>query len=551
MTTIVPPPPPVPPTAPPPPPPVLTVPNPPPALVQSSLASQLEGLVLADAGKGMVQIQTPLGILDVLSPVALPKDATLTLVLQTLTPKVTLQLAAINGVAQAGLKAAVGSAGTIGATPQGIPTLATPTAPHAAADVQPVTLTAGTVVTTTLLRPAAPIPGLTAPLPAPGAAPATTGQATAGTPSPPGVPAASTPTASSPAPSGPGTPAPPPSSSAPASPPAAPPAAAPAPAPLAAGTRMTVRILSVQPPAATAAAPAPSGPAIPAAGQTLIAVATGTTQGGQTVVRSPAGDMVLPTRTLLPQGTTLTLELTAAPVRPQTTAGTPPSLHQQLLASRSWPVLEETLVALHESNANAAQQVIQTLLPKANTRLSANIMFFLSALRGGDIRGWLGDGPSRILRRFKPEALNRISDDFGRLARAADEPLPGDWRMMLVPFQNGSEIDQIRFFSRRNKDEDEDTDEESGTRFVVDIDLSNLGRLQLDGLVLSAHKKLDLIVRSDDPLPSPMQNDIRRIYEDAGDLTGMKGGLSFQSTPANFVSFEPSQKTDEQVGLIV
>jgi hypothetical protein len=113
----------------------------------------------------------------------------------------------------------------------------------------------------------------------------------------------------------------------------------------------------------------------------------------------------------------------------------------------------------------------------------------------------------------------------------------------------GAEIQQIRLLLRQNEEEPNE-EATSDTRFVVDVDLSRLGRLQLDGLVRDKGKSLDLIVRSDAHLADTIQNDIRTIFLEAADSTGLKGGVNFQAAPADFIEIsDPS--SDHEVGLMV
>jgi hypothetical protein len=101
---------------------------------------------------------------------------------------------------------------------------------------------------------------------------------------------------------------------------------------------------------------------------------------------------------------------------------------------------------------------------------------------------------------------------------------------------------------RRKKQDDDKGDTE--TRFVLDVGLSRLGRIQLDGLIGERDKRLDLIIRSQQPLPGAMRNDIRDIFINAGEITGMKGGLSFQAAPPNFVEIPASAPSTAGTGLI-
>ena len=320
---------------------------------------------------------------------------------------------------------------------------------------------------------------------------------------------------------------------------------------LPAGTQLTVKILSLQ--TAGPEAPAPVSAEL-AKGTTQTATLTGRTVMGQPLVHTPAGTLALATRTTLPSGSTVTFEITNTPVpleaRLRADAAAP---RQELLMSRDWQALKEAIAVLQIAEPMVAQQVLDTLVPRPDAQLAANVLFFLAALRGGDIRSWLGEEPSRALQRHKPDLLSRLSDEFRILGRMAEEPVSGDWRIAVVPFNSGEELKQIRVFMRRHgSQEDEDGDGgDQGTRFIVDVELSRLGRLQLDGLVRGGNKRLDLIVRSTTMLPAHMRDEIRRIFQDACEVTGITGGTTFQCTPPDFIEISPDAVIDDHLGLIV
>ena len=71
-------------------------------------------------------------------------------------------------------------------------------------------------------------------------------------------------------------------------------------------------------------------------------------------------------------------------------------------------------------------------------------------------------------------------------------------------------------------------DDADQTRFVVEVEMSRLGDLQLDGLVRG--KRLDLILRSRAPLPDFMRRDITQIFHEANEITGNRGKIGFQSS---------------------
>ena len=100
------------------------------------------------------------------------------------------------------------------------------------------------------------------------------------------------------------------------------------------------------------------------------------------------------------------------------------------------------------------------------------------------------------------------------------------------------------------KKEEEENRMGPGTRFVVDVNLSKLGHMQLDGFVQDGTKHFDLIVRTDARLSNEVQNGIRSVFEGANETTGVTGGLTFQSAPANFVDTTKNSVGDG-LGLMV
>ncbi len=67
--------------------------------------------------------------------------------------------------------------------------------------------------------------------------------------------------------------------------------------------------------------------------------------------------------------------------------------------------------------------------------------------------------------------------------------------------------------------------DEHGQRFVLDLDMSRLGPLQLDGLVRRG--RFDLVLRSHQTFTPAMQTDIAAIFHAALDASGFAGDLAF------------------------
>ena len=582
--TLPPPPPPTPPATPPSAQPTAVATNPPEALARElALGARLDATIAATQSqgqpRGQFELETAFGRIVIKTLFPLPSEGPLQLQLLAKGAQFQFLIISVHGLSpQAALRALGLGAG--GGTP------ITPGAGGANAPAA-VSLTLGSTFAATLLRPGPP-PGVAIPATggpggqavgggavlgqgatpgtAPGAAKGTAtakapGQGPPGTGGAPGKPAAAGLRARSGTPgvsrAGRGPPGGPPGAQ------ATPPGSGAAPAQgsgagLVPGTSFSLRITAFEPAAAGTNASILAtlkGPGILAPGNTLTGIVTGrSVTSGHPIVQTHAGSLIVATGTRLPAGSTVTFEILSQSA-PAPAAGGQAGIHAarpNLILSERWPGLGEAVRALEEINPSAAQQLVNAVLPRPGATLAANMLFFLVALSGGDLRAWFGDGPARILQRLKPGLMARLRDDFGRLGRIADEPRTGDWRVTMIPFYNGAEIEHIRLFMRRAGDEAEDEQEgRQGTRFVIDMDLSRMGRFTLDGLVYQKEKHLDLIVRTENKRPRKMQDDIRDICREAGDVTGIKGGLSFQAAPPNFIDIDGAEPPEEPLGLIV
>ena len=554
----------------------MAVANPPEAMArQLTLGAKLDAVIAGAAPKGQFQLDTAFGRVVIQTSLPLPSEGPLQLQLLAKGGILQFLITSIHGMPpQAALRAlgrlptAPGKAGVQAKMPVPGGTAAAPSVPAGAVTKLPpaVDLTVGATLAATLLKgPAlagakAPAHGATPGAPgnpaATGPAGAAPGQGQASATLTPGAPAKAGQAAagiSQGRRAGKGqTPAQ--GTSAQASAPQG--SAGPA-AQSGTGGLFSVRITAFQAPAAGATAlPAPPAGGILAPGGVLSGIATGTTSPtGHPIVQTHAGQLVLATRTPLPAGSTVTFEVLSQTPSPAGTAEAPPThgIRLHAIMAERWPALQEAVTTLNEVNPAAAQQLVNAVLPQPGAALGSNILFFLMALSGGELRGWFGDGPTRALQRAKPELLARLRDDFGQIERIAREPGPGEWRTTLIPFLNGAEIDPIRLSLRgaAEGDANDGSDNAKGTRFIIDLDLSRLGRFQLDGLVHHGEKRMDLIVRTEDTLPRPIENGIRDIFQDAADVTDIKGGIVFQAAPPNFIEILGTEPVDETLGLFV
>jgi hypothetical protein len=259
---------------------------------------------------------------------------------------------------------------------------------------------------------------------------------------------------------------------------------------------------------------------------------TATTNAGHPVLQTPVGTLTLEIRAALPPGSRVTFEVVAgslprgdgaAPLEP---AGLSGSL------GRAWPTLEDAIRALHQAAETVGAAPNPAIVPQPGPRLASGLLFFIAALNGGDMGRWLGGQAAQALKAAgRGSLLSRLGRDFGQLSRQVESG-GGDWRLFLIPLLDGHQVQQIRLFERHGSNGRSgggDKPEGEATRFVLEVELTRLGDLQLDGLV--RQRRFDLILRTRQPLPDAMRHDITEIFNTANEATGYVGSIGFQASP--------------------
>jgi hypothetical protein len=319
-------------------------------------------------------------------------------------------------------------------------------------------------------------------------------------------------------------------------------------------------------PAATIVRLAPGFASLPA-GTIVQAIMIGREAGNLTLLRAPQGPIALRGAPPVPVGATVMLQLPApgqpmqatiiaveggapppAAVRdPAAPAATPnggpastaplpfpptPAVLARgavLLLAERWAALADALETL-EARAPQAAQALTEILPRPASDLAERILAFIGALRSGNVWDWTGREAQRELNVAGRAALAALlGDDFAELSRLAVGDAGGEWRAVPVPILVDGALQQLRLFYRgRRRATLDGRDGDPGTRLLIDIELTRLGRMQLDGLV--QRQRFDLIVRARQALAPEMRRDIAAIFHEAREAAGLSGDIAFLAT---------------------
>ncbi|OYQ33464.1 hypothetical protein CHU95_13770 [Niveispirillum lacus] len=317
------------------------------------------------------------------------------------------------------------------------------------------------------------------------------------------------------------------------------------PAPLPNGQAVQLRVLAV-----ASAAQQQGGPFMPPAADTMpdtmvansiTGTLVGTTAQGQPVVTTPQGMLVLRARTDLPPGTNLTLSL-EIPQNRDLSALLPPLDPVQ---GSDWPALREVMSSLMAADPALARAIAANALPQPTKRLTTNLTFFIAALRGGDAAGWLGGEATELLTaRGGAQLLARLREDFQAAARQAAEPTPDGWRAMPIPFGTPDQVMRAQLYVRSaTEQEGEDTRSDGRAapkRFLLDLNFSHIGPMQLDGMVWTG--RFDLMIRTQTLLPADLKQSIGTIFRDSLETVGYAGTIGFQTGAHAWARVQAAQR---------
>ncbi len=277
------------------------------------------------------------------------------------------------------------------------------------------------------------------------------------------------------------------------------------------------------PPATTASAAVTAAPAPLAGTNQIVATVTSSGANGQILLQAGNTALYVKQPVDLPVGTKLLLTVNQAQAPALQTLTTP--------EAQNFTNIQSALNALTQMNPQLAQQVLANNIPQMTAALPGALLFFMSAFKQGNVRTWLGDDAVDALNRAgKFELLSKLSQDLSNAGQEARDATVGEWKSYPIPLHNNGQFQVMNFYVHGDGGGQNsfaaDTSKKLHTRFVIDVRMSQLGPMQLDGFI--QRRKLDLMVRSEHVLPKELHSELRQVYTNAISAIGYAGSLNFQ-----------------------
>lgn len=304
-------------------------------------------------------------------------------------------------------------------------------------------------------------------------------------------------------------------------------------------------------PSTVAASPSPpiSAPAsssVPAAQAPLTfpAMVVGHLAHGEALVTSPAGLLVVGSDTYLPTQTKLQLSLVHVdepvlrPTQGEANLPQPP---------KDWPGMT-ALLSMFGPHTTGQTNLFSGSKPEA---FGAAFLFLLTALRLNTPKALIRDSALQTVQQAGgQELLARIAQELqqasggwqrsGELGSAQQQQTAAasDWRSLSLPLLPDGQVSRLAVHTRREGEEGSQGQQNGSRntqRFVVEVELSRLGPMVLDGLI--ARERFTLTVRSQRSLPITLRQEVTQVFADSIDAIGWKGQISFTSAAELWLQF--------------
>jgi len=268
----------------------------------------------------------------------------------------------------------------------------------------------------------------------------------------------------------------------------------------------------------------------------------GKTLSGQTIIKSEGKSFVILNKGTLEKGTKL-ISTILNTYKDQNLPTRSPT-DQKIITN-----IENTIIDLNKISPKSAQNFISQNIPSPQQNMTATLLFLFSAIQGNKIEEWIGISRlAKIKTTVRKKITDNLKQSFNEKGSPVHDSHSSEWKSWLIPIMNENNMDSLKFYI---KDDDNYNENEKEniiyTRFIISMNMSHLGHMQLDGL--SKKGNLDLIVRSENKLPKTLLAEIKQTASKIYDATGLKGSIKFQENSRNWINFKEEENKDLKVEI--
>lgn len=251
------------------------------------------------------------------------------------------------------------------------------------------------------------------------------------------------------------------------------------------------------------------------------------------MIVSGAGVIALNEKISVPHLSTLTLKIVSL---------TPPEIPVPDFSpaqenASPWNVLNEAISALEQIDAPAVD-ALKTVLVQTGNKMPALILNYLNAVNAGaDVRAWLGDANVRALESLGKRGqavLKQLEKEFSSGAKKMTDG-KSVWKGYDIPFMTGTAVEPVSLYLQQSSEALEERAKNKPApvtvvRFVLDLNLTKLGRVQLEGLSQRAKRSFNLNIRHAYPFDAAFEDRVRTLFTKTLDALNYTGVVALKRT---------------------
>lgn len=251
------------------------------------------------------------------------------------------------------------------------------------------------------------------------------------------------------------------------------------------------------------------------------------------MIVSGAGVIALNEKISVPHLSTLTLKIVSL---------TPPEIPVPDFSpaqenASPWNVLNEAISALEQVNAPAVD-ALKAVLVQTGNKMPALMLNYLNAVNAGaDVRAWLGDANVRALESLGKRGqavLKQLEKEFSSGAKKMTDG-KSVWKGYDIPFMTGTAVEPVSLYLQQSSEALEERAKNkpapvTAVRFVLDLNLTKLGRVQLEGLSQRAKRSFNLNIRHAYPFDAAFEDRVRALFTKTLDALNYTGVVALKRT---------------------
>lgn len=251
------------------------------------------------------------------------------------------------------------------------------------------------------------------------------------------------------------------------------------------------------------------------------------------MIVSGAGVIALNEKISVPHLSTLTLKIVSL---------TPPEIPVPDFSpaqenASPWNVLNEAISALEQVDAPAVD-ALKAVLVQTGNKMPALMLNYLNAVNAGaDVRAWLGDANVRALESLGKRGqavLKQLEKEFSSGAKKMSDG-KSVWKGYDIPFMTGTAVEPVSLYLQQSSEALEERTKNkpapvTAVRFVLDLNLTKLGRVQLEGLSQRAKRSFNLNIRHAYPFDAAFEDRVRTLFTKTLDALNYTGVVALKRT---------------------